>query len=109
MRCSLWGGSISPQPNWAFHLPRLAPSHADHLLERYPEHELAIRRLRARDPEFRAVCDDLEAVLQALERWQGSGREAPRRIEEYRRLLAELEAEALAFLKQPGRNPSRCG
>ena len=70
----------------------------DPLVRRFPEHELAIRRLYTRDPEFRAVCDDHEAVLRALEHWQSVGRSNMERVVEYRRLLEELEAEALAFL-----------
>jgi hypothetical protein len=70
----------------------------DLLVNRFPRHELAIRRLYVRDPEFRAVCDDYAEVQRALEHWQAADRAAPGRVAEYRRMLEELEAEALTFL-----------
>ena len=70
----------------------------DLLVTRFPRHELAIRRLYVRDPEFRAVCDDYGEVQRALEHWQATDQAAPRRVAEYRRMLEELEAEALTFL-----------
>ena len=75
----------------------------DRLLDRYPEHELAIRRLFRREPEFCAVCDDYDAVCRALEHWQTRDEPVPERIAEYRRMLVELEAEALAFLDPCGK------
>ena len=73
----------------------------DLLVSRLPRHEFAIRRLYACDPEFRAVCDDYGEVQRALERWQATDRAAPGRVAEFRRLLAELETEALTFLRTP--------
>lgn len=70
----------------------------DSLLQRFPEHEPSIRYLIVHDPEFRAVCEDCEAIRQALEHWQKAAHPVPGRIEECQRLLAELEAEALVFL-----------
>jgi outer membrane protein assembly factor BamD (BamD/ComL family) len=70
----------------------------DLLLNRFPSHELAIRRLYRRDPEFRAVCDDYREVQRALQHWQAADRAAPERVAEYRQMLDELAAEALAFL-----------
>jgi hypothetical protein len=72
------------------------------LVSRFPRHELAIRRLYARDPEFRAVCDDYGEVQHALAHWQANDQAAPERVAEYRRMLEELEAEALAFLNASG-------
>jgi hypothetical protein len=77
-------------------------SNSDLLVSRFPRHELAIRRLYVRDPEFRAVCDDYGEVQRALEHWQAKGQAAPGRVAEYRRMLEELEAEALTFLSAPG-------
>lgn len=79
-------------------MPSIAYSGIDRLLQARPELELAIRRLHRREPEFRAVCDDLEAVRRALERWRTVDPPLPKRVEEYQRMLAELEAEAFGFL-----------
>lgn len=70
----------------------------DRLVSRFPRHELAIRRLYVRDSEFRAVCDDYGEVQRALEHWQAADEAAPGRVAEYRRMLEELESEALTFL-----------
>jgi hypothetical protein len=67
-------------------------------MSRFPRHEFAIRRLFVRDPEFRSVCDDYGEVQRALEHWQAAARPVPERVAEYRRMLAELEAEALGML-----------
>jgi outer membrane protein assembly factor BamD (BamD/ComL family) len=71
----------------------------DLLVSRLPRHELAIRRLYVRDPEFRSVCDDCAEVQRALAHWQAADPPLPERVAEYRRMLEELEAEALAVLK----------
>jgi outer membrane protein assembly factor BamD (BamD/ComL family) len=74
----------------------------DLLVNRLPTHEFAIRRLYVRDPEFRAVCDDYGEVQRALEHWRATDQAAPGRVAEYRQMLEELEAEALAFLNASG-------
>jgi hypothetical protein len=74
----------------------------DLLVSRLPRHELAVRRLYVRDPEFRAVCDDYGEVQRALEYWQASDQAVPGRVAEYRRMLKELEAEVLTFLNASG-------
>jgi hypothetical protein len=73
-------------------------SSIDLLVGRFPRHEFAIRRLYVRDPEFRAVCDDYGEVQRALEHWRATDRTVVGRVAEYRRMLEELEAEALTFL-----------
>ncbi len=73
-------------------------SSSDLLVSRFPRQEFTIRRLYVRDPEFRAVCDDYGEVRRVLEHWQAAGRMVPGRVAEYRRMLEELEAEALTFL-----------
>ena len=40
------------------------------LVSRFPRHELVIRRLWAREGEFRAVCGEYEAALAALRHWE---------------------------------------
>lgn len=68
------------------------------LSQRRPEHELAIRRFFLCEPEFRAVCDDLEAVRQAHEHWRTVAPSLPGRVAACQRMLQELEAEAYGFL-----------
>ena len=40
------------------------------LVSRFPQHELVIHRLWAREGEFRAVCGEYEAALAALRHWE---------------------------------------
>ena len=52
------------------------------------------------DSSFRALCDDYRAAAAALEFWSIAGdARAPRMIEEYREILAELGAEILAQIR----------
>jgi hypothetical protein len=69
------------------------------LAARFPDRELAIRRLCHRDSEFLGVCEDYEEAVAALRRWQA--REDEAKAEEYRRLVAELEEEILGDLARP--------
>lgn len=91
-------------------MPIIALPGIDQLLEDRPEQELAFRRLYRREPEFRALCDDLEAVRRALEHWRTMDPPVPGRTAECQRMLAELEAEALGFLDpRDDRRESRDG
>jgi hypothetical protein len=74
----------------------------DLLLSRFPRHEFAIRRHYGRDPAFREVCDDYAEVRRALQHWQAADQAVPGRGAEYRRMLEELEAEALTMLEVYG-------
>ena len=65
---------------------------------RFPQHASTIRRLQARDPSFHSICDDYDDAQRALKHWQAAGQAAPERVAEYRQILQELEAEALAIL-----------
>ena len=67
------------------------------LVERIPARELEVRRLYARDEEFRGICDDYLDAQEALRHWQVVERNETR-ADEYRRLAAEFEAEIVAFL-----------
>ena len=71
----------------------------DALAGRFPQHATIIRRLGACDPTFRSICDDYGAARRALQHWDAAGRTAPERVAEYRQILDELEAEALATLQ----------
>jgi hypothetical protein len=70
------------------------------LARRFPQHASTIRRLEARDPDFRAICADYDEAQRALKHWQAAGEAAPERVAEYRQILVELEAEALAILEK---------
>jgi uncharacterized protein YdcH (DUF465 family) len=69
------------------------------LARRFPQHASTIRRLQARDPSFRSICEDYAEVQHALKHWQAAGQAAPERVAEYRLSMQELEAEALAILE----------
>jgi hypothetical protein len=69
------------------------------LVRRFPEHACSIRRLGAANATFRAVCEDYADALRALAHWQDADQSAQQRAEEYRRMIKELEDEALAALK----------
>jgi uncharacterized protein YdcH (DUF465 family) len=71
------------------------------LVRRFPQHASKIRRLRARDPDFRSICDDYDLAQHALKHWEAAGQAAPERVIEYREILKELEEEALAILEAP--------
>jgi len=66
---------------------------------RFPRHAPTIRRLQARDPSFCSICDDYAEARRALKHWQTIGGGSDRRVEEYREIVNELEAEALAVLQ----------
>ena len=74
-----------------------------HIRERFPDKNHAIDLLIAENPEFRAICEDYEACINALRYWGKSKEpEAEIRANEYRTLIRELEEEAtqaLAALK----------
>jgi hypothetical protein len=69
------------------------------LVRRFSEHACSIRRLAAADATFRAICEDYREALRALAHWQAADQSAQQRAAEYRRLVKELEDEALAAVK----------
>ena len=69
------------------------------LARRFPQRASTIRRLQARDPSFRSICDDYGEAQCALKHWEAAGQAATGRVAEYRQILTELEAEALAILE----------
>jgi hypothetical protein len=77
----------------------MAGNAIESLTRRFPERASAIRRLGARDPNFRAICGDYADVQRALEHWEAASPAVPERVSEYRQSLNELEAEALAILE----------
>jgi hypothetical protein len=70
------------------------------IVERFPEQELAIRRLCNRDPGFLGSCEDYEVAATALSHWEGAGDAYTARADEYRQLLVEIEDEVLQGLAQ---------
>lgn len=71
---------------------------------RFPDRELEIHRLCARQLEFRAACEDFADAVAAQERWRNADGDAASRADEYRALVEELETEILAAL-----DADRCG
>ena len=65
--------------------------------ERFPARELEVRRLYARDEEFRCACEDYEEAMKALQHWECIERNAAR-ADEYRQLADEIAAEIAARL-----------
>lgn len=89
----------TPPPSRSRGVDRAVPDKAQHLLEQVTMH-LAVLELRlAADPEFRCLCADHGEALEALGRWEAStDPQRTSRIEEFRRLVAELEQEIMAEL-----------
>ncbi len=67
------------------------------LLERFPERELEVRRLCARDEGFRCACEDYEVAVKALRHWERDENNAIQ-VAEYRQLADEIAAEIVARL-----------
>ncbi|MDQ0321517.1 hypothetical protein QO002_003655 [Pararhizobium capsulatum DSM 1112] len=59
------------------------------VVRKFPEHELIVRRLYVRKPEFRSLCEDYATARAALERWQAD----TGKMEEFQQLVEEIEAE----------------
>jgi hypothetical protein len=76
------------------------------LLERLPQHELAIHRLCASDPVFGSICEDYEEAQAALRHWRYAASADAVKAEHYQHLVAELEAEILEGLEHARRRPS---
>jgi hypothetical protein len=74
------------------------------LARRFPQYASKIRQLRARDPDFRSICDDYDDARRALKHWEAAGQAASERVAEYQEILKELEEEALAILEAPEGN-----
>ncbi len=61
-----------------------------------------IRRRYWRDPGFRTVCGDYREALEVLARLERATPPPAARLEEYRKLAAELLAEASEMLANEG-------
>jgi hypothetical protein len=70
------------------------------IVRKLPQHEFNVRRLYARDENFRAICTDYEEAAKALRRWQQVG-DGDRRAAEYAQMMEELLTEILSRLEAP--------
>jgi hypothetical protein len=77
-------------------MPDLAAIEA--LVRRFPDRAGGIRRLHVADPNFGAICEDYADALRALQYWQAADQSCAKKAEEYRRLVKEIEHEALVAL-----------
>jgi len=69
------------------------------VMEIFPSHREAIKKLFKSDPNFQSLCVDYHQCARALEFWSKSDLcEAPKRREEYQTLLLQLESEVLNYL-----------
>ena len=58
--------------------------------------ELAIRRLCARDPSFKEICEDHTTATCAAQRWSND----EIRAAEYRELITDIEREIIDYLRK---------
>lgn len=65
------------------------------VIRRFPLHELSIRRLYVRMPEFRSLCEDFATAKYALERW----REDDGKVSDFQQLCEEIEAEIEEYIQ----------
>ena len=77
------------------------------VVNRFPERELEIHRLSARDPAFKTACEDYSDALAAFRHWQAKGPAGSERAKEYREIVGELEAEILDLLDKSKRSAER--
>jgi len=68
------------------------------IISKFPEQELAIRRLYSRNAGFMGACDDYGVAAITLRHWERARTKYTTRADEYRHMLGELEAEILEGL-----------
>jgi hypothetical protein len=66
--------------------------------QRFPRHEMQLRRRYRQDEEFRLLCDDHLLAVQAFEHWRAAGDAG--KTEEYRQLVEEAGSLILAKLER---------
>lgn len=67
---------------------------------RFPAEAKAIRQLYGVRPEFRSLCSDYIEASRALAHWHSVESPPPARIDEYTRLVQELEGEIHEAVRQ---------
>lgn len=65
------------------------------VIRHFPRHELTIRRLYLRMPEFRSLCEDYVAARCALERWRAD----EGKVRDFQQLTEEIETEIEEFIQ----------
>lgn len=65
----------------------------DVICTRFPAEAKAIRRLYGTRPEFRSLCSDYLEASRALAHWHSVDPAPAARIDEYTKLVGELEGE----------------
>lgn len=78
-----------------------SPADMFQVLQRFPEHAAAVRRLFRHDETFVSVCEDYalaRSALARLEKADGGGKHH-REIEDYRNIIADLELEIAGVLQ----------
>lgn len=70
---------------------------------RFPEAADTLRGMALTDPEFREICEEYALALQSLASFEARPDAAERpEVGDYRRVIAELEAEIDRILKEAG-------
>ena len=77
----------------------MADAYLQTLISRFPRLELSITRLYRKDPEFRAICEEMEVADAARARW----RDLPERADEYEAIFDRLQDELLEHLTRKTR------
>ena len=73
-----------------------------HVLNLFPEHKEAIKRLYRKNESFQILVKDYGRCEEALRHWRSlASGEAPLRAAEYAALLQELEEEILGYFRAP--------
>lgn len=73
---------------------------APHIGKRFPDQTRRIDLLMTQNPEFADLCEDYDACVNALKHWQESeAPEAKTRMNEYRIIIEDLEAEIFQALQ----------
>ena len=76
------------------------PHNLDHIFGRFRELRVEIEKAALQDARFRTLCEDYGTAVRAFEyRSSSADARAPRMIDEYRRLLTELETEILTEIQ----------
>jgi hypothetical protein len=79
--------------------PNVSRLDLEQALQRFPADAAVIRRLFLADPCFRSVCEDYRLASEALAGFRRRpDAETRPEIEEYCRVMAELEAEIAALV-----------
>lgn len=68
--------------------------------ERWPEHKDQILSLYYTDNRFRAICEDYYLCIQHLDKFRKEFSEKLQTVEEYEKMLQELEIELQGRIKE---------